>query len=92
MSGERPSDRAIAAAFWAFVGDSHNGTTSVIEQRASELDATAAPVVVGEDGFLREALHRLSQAVDAPIGSTVTITKADACAIGQFLTAALAGD
>lgn len=54
MTDKRPSDRSIAAAFWEIrpsaVCDAIPFRRSVIE-RARELDATAAPVVVGEDGF-----------------------------------------
>lgn len=88
----KPSDKAIAAALWAHWENPPEWNFKAIFDRPRELDATAAPVVVGEDLFLRDALQRLCKAVDANNGSAVTITKADACAIGRALTAALAGD
>lgn len=57
----RPSDRAIAQAFWELAAPEKDGGQTIgvgvqyLITRARELDATAAPVVVGED-MVRRAL------------------------------------
>lgn len=51
----RPSDRAIAQAFWELAAPEKDGGQTIgigvqyLITRARQLDATAAPVVVGED-------------------------------------------
>lgn len=60
------------------------------EETIAAWNTRPAAQAVAVDEFLREAVDRLSFAVELP-GSTVTITKADACAIGTYLQAALEG-
>lgn len=93
----RPSDRAIAQALYELIetqGFLIGGTLNLIVERARELDATAAPVVVGED-MVRRALDAQPFADDNlgdRVWQLIGYDSDDARKIiRSILTAALAG-
>lgn len=85
----RPSDRAIAQALYELIetqGFLIGGTLNLVVERARELDATAALVVVGEDLWSLFLKHR------DDISTNVLMVGTDDELTAAVRTAALAGD
>lgn len=90
MTDSRPGDRAIAQAFWnvrRFLKEDDLSLLNLIEQKATELDATAAPVVVGED-MVERAAHAYVISASRINGQGYI----DHEAMREALKAALSGD
>jgi hypothetical protein len=99
MTDIRPSDRAIAQAFWELVesqlflpNPQMDAVLTMIDRDARTIDATAAPVVVGED-MVSRAMHAYMDAEIDAFGEVRTPNNgARREAMRKALTAALAGD